>query len=247
MIAALRFIGDNGALPSDPAAPTLVHLTLQMLLISGVGIAISLAVGLPIGAWLGHLHRFSFAAINISNIGRALPSLAVLAIGDAILGLGLTVTEVALVILAAPIVLTNAYVGIAGVDPEIVDAARGMGMSGWSILWRVEVPLAIPLIFAGIRTAAVYVVATATIASLAGYNGGLGYIISDEQSYHLSGVLGAAICVAALALLVEGLLALAQRGLTPRGVRLEQHLRGEDEVDALVDRVLAVETSTSPV
>ncbi|MDQ6803428.1 MAG: ABC transporter permease [Actinomycetota bacterium] len=230
---ALRFIGNNGALPADPSAPTLVHLTLQMLWISGIGIAISLAVGLPIGAWLGHLHRFSFAAINISNVGRALPSLAVLAIGDAILGLGLTVTEVALVILAAPIVLTNAYVGIAGVDPEVVDAARGMGMSGWKILWRVEVPLAIPLLFAGIRTAAVYVVATATIASLAGYNGGLGYIISDEQSYHLSGVLGAAICVAALALLIEGLLALIQRALTPKGVRLENEARGE-EVDALV-------------
>jgi osmoprotectant transport system permease protein len=108
-----------------------------------------------------------------------------------------------------------------------------MGMSGWRILWRVEMPLAIPLLFAGIRTAAVYVVATATIASLAGYNGGLGYIISDEPSYHLSGVLGAAICIAALALLVEGGLALVQRSLTPRGVRLENEARGE-EVDALV-------------
>jgi len=227
LIQALQFIGHNGALPSDPAAPTLVHLTLQMLAISAAGIAISLVVGLPLGLWLGHLHRFSFLAINVSNIGRALPSLAVLAIGDAILGLGLTVTEVALVILAAPIAMTNAYVGIAGVDPEIVDAARGMGMGGWRILWQVELPLAIPLVFAGLRTAAVYVIATATIASLAGYNGGLGYIISDEQSYHQSGVLGASICVAALALLVEGLLALLQRALTPRGVRLERDVDDE--------------------
>jgi osmoprotectant transport system permease protein len=234
LIQALQFIANNGALPSDPAAPTLIHLTLQMLEISAVGIAISLAVGLPLGIWLGHLHRFSFAAINVSNIGRALPSLAVLAIGDAIFGIGLTVTEIALVILAAPIVLTNAYVGIAGVDPQIVDAARGMGMSEWSILWRVELPLAIPLVFAGVRTAAVYVVATATIASLAGYNGGLGYIISDEQSYHLSGVLGAAICVAALALVVEGLLALLQRALTPRGVRLERGARGDDAEDVIL-------------
>ena len=239
LIQALQFIGHNGALPSDPAAPTLVHLTLQMLAISAVGIVISLAVGLPVGIWLGHLHRFSFAAINISNIGRALPSLAVLAIGDAIVGIGLTVTEIALVILAAPIVLTNAYVGIAGVDPEVVDAARGMGMSGWRILRGVELPLAIPLVFAGIRTAAVYVVATATIASLAGYNGGLGYIITDEQSYHLSGVLGAAICVAVLALLVEGLLALVQRALTPRGVKLERQVRGEDLEDAIVPVTLS--------
>lgn len=233
LLDALRFIGHNGALAADPSAPTLLHLTVQMLWISGIGIAISLAVGLPLGAWLGHLHRFSFAAINISNVGRALPSLAVLAIGDAILGLGLTVTELALVILAAPIVLTNAYVGIAGVDPEVVDAARGMGMSEGRILWQVELPLGVPLVFAGIRTAAVYVVATATIASLAGYNGGLGYIISDEQSYHLSGVLGAAICVAALALAVDGGLALVQRAVTPRGVRLEQRARN-DEVDALI-------------
>lgn len=234
LIQALQFIGSNGALPSDPAAPTLAHLTLQMLQISAIGIAISLAIGLPLGIWLGHLHRFSFAAINISNVGRALPSLAVLAIGDAIFGIGLGVTEIALVILAAPIVLTNAYVGVAGVDSQIVDAARGMGMSEWSILWSVELPLAIPLVFAGIRTAAVYVVATATIASLAGYNGGLGYIISDEQSYHLAGVLGAAICVAGLALLVEGLLALLQRSLTPRGVRLEQAARGEAPEDVIL-------------
>ena len=233
-VQALQFIAHNGALPSDPSAPTLVHLTLQMLLISAVGIVISILVGLPLGIWLGHLHRFSFAAINVSNIGRALPSLAVLAIGDAVIGLGLPVTEIALVILAAPIVLTNAYVGIAGVDAGIVDAARGMGLSGGRILWRVELPLSVPLVFAGVRTAAVYVVATATIASLAGYNGGLGYIISDEQSYHLSGVLGAAICVAALALLVEGMLALVQRAVTPRGVQLEREAhRDQMDIDAI--------------
>ena len=228
LIRALQFIAHNGALPSDPAAPTLVHLTLQMVAISAIGIAISLAVGLPVGIWLGHVHRFSFIAINVSNVGRALPSLAVLAIGDAFLGLGLPVTEVALVILAAPIVMTNAYVGVSGVDPGVIDAARGMGMGEWRILWRVELPLAISLVFAGIRTAAVYVVATATIASLAGYNGGLGYIIADEQSYQLSGVLGAAICVAALALLVEGMLALVQRALTPRGLRLGHDAGAED-------------------
>lgn len=233
LLHALRFVAHNGALPADPGAPTLIHLTLQTLWISGLGIAISLAVGLPLGVGLGHLRRFSFLAINISNLGRALPSLAVLAVGDALLGLGVGVTELALVILAAPIVLTNAYVGVAGVDPELVDAARGMGMSERTILARVELPLSIPLLFAGVRTAAVYVVATATIASLAGYNGGLGYIISDEQSYQLSGVLGAAICVAALALMVEGVLAGVQRALTPRGVRLQQHARGE-ELEATV-------------
>jgi osmoprotectant transport system permease protein len=159
-------------------------------------------------------------AINIGNLGRALPSLAVLAIGDAFLGLGLTVVELALVILAVPPIITNAYLGVDGVDRDLVDAARGMGMSEGEILRRVELPLALPLIFAGVRTAAVFVISTTTIAALAGFSGSLGDPIANETSYHFSGVLGAAICVAALALAVEGVLALAQQALTPRGLRV---------------------------
>src|SRR6185437_246829 len=128
----------------------------------------------------------------------------------------------ALVILAVPPIITNAYLGVDGVDRDLVDAARGMGMSEGEILTRVELPLAVPLIFAGIRTAAVFVVSTTTIASLAGFSGSLGDIIANETSYRFSGVLGAAICVAALALAVEGVLTLVQRGLTPRGVRVER-------------------------
>ena len=186
-----------------------------------IGVAISLAIALPLGVWLGHIHRGSFVAINLGNVGRALPSLAMLAIGDAFLGLGLTVVELALVILAVPPIVTNAYLGVDGVDREVVDAARGMGMSGWQILRRVELPLAVPLIFAGIRTAAVFVVSTTTIASLAGFSGSLGDMIANETSYHFSGVLGAAICVAALALAVDGLLALSSVRSRPRGLRLE--------------------------
>jgi len=130
------------------------------------------------------------------------------------------VDVVALVILAVPPVITNTYLAVDGVDPEMVDAARGMGMSEGGILRRVELPLAVPLIFAGIRTAAVFVISTTTIASLAGFSGTLGDPIANETSYHFSGVLGAAICVAALALVVEGVLTLLQRALTPRGLRL---------------------------
>lgn len=216
---AFRFIAHNGAVPGQPQLPSLWHYTVQTLWISGLGLVIAMIIGLAVGVGLGHAHRFSLIAINGSNIGRALPSLAILAFGDAILGLGLGVTEVALVILAVPVIVTNAYVAVDGVDRELVDAARGMGMSDMRILRQVELPLALPLIFAGIRTAAVYVVATATIASLAGYNGGLGAIITNEASYHLSGVVGAAICVAALALAVDGLLGLVQRAVTPRGLR----------------------------
>ena len=219
-VEAFRFIAHDGAVAGQPALPSLGYLTLQTLKVGVIGLAISLVVAIPVGAWLGHLHRGSFFAINTGNIGRALPSLVVLAIGDAFLGLGLTVVELALVILAVPPVITNAYLAIDSVDREIVDAARGMGMSGWEILRQVELPLGLPLIFAGIRTAALFVVSTTTIAALTGYSGSLGDIINNETGYHLSGVLGAAICIAALALAVEFALAGVQRLLTPRGLKV---------------------------
>lgn len=217
---ALRFIARNGQIPGGPHFPTLVHLTLETLKIAGIGIVLALVIAVPIGVWLGHIHRGSFVAINLGNIWRALPSLAVLAIGVAFLGIGLRNVELALIVLAVPPIVTNAYVAIDGIDRDIVDAACGMGLSGREILFGVELPLGIPLIFAGIRTAALFVVSTTTIASLTGYSGSLGDIISNETSYHLSGVLGAAICIAALALVVELVLALAQRALTPRGLKL---------------------------
>ncbi len=219
-IEAFKFIGRDGQIPGAPHVPTLVHLTLGTLKIAGIGVALALLIALPVGLWLGHIHRGSFIAINIGNIWRALPSLAVLAIGVAFLGLGLGNVELALIVLAVPPVITNAYVAIDEVDRDVVDAARGMGMSGWEILRKVEVPLGIPLIFAGIRTAALFVVSTTTIAALTGYGGSLGDIINNEASYHLAGVLGAAICIAALALLVELVLALVQQRLTPRGLKL---------------------------
>jgi osmoprotectant transport system permease protein len=218
-VEAFHFIVRNGAVTGQAGLPTLSHLALETLKVGAIGVAISVVLALPVGAWLGHIHHGSFVAINLGNIGRALPSLAVLAIGDAFLGLGLTVVEVALVILAVPPIITNAYLGVDGVERDLVDAARGMGMSEREILTRVELPLAVPLMFAGIRTAAVFVVSTTTIASLAGFSGSLGDVIANETSYHFSGVLGAAICVAALALVVEGMLTLVQRVLTPRGVR----------------------------
>jgi osmoprotectant transport system permease protein len=221
-VVAFEFIAKNGAIDGQPGLPSLSHLALETLKVGAIGVAISIVIAVPVGVWLGHVHRGSFVAINLGNIGRALPSLAVLAIGDAFLGLGLTVVEVALVILAVPPIITNAYLGVDGVDRDLVDAARGMGMSEGEILRRVELPLAVPLIFAGIRTAAVFVISTTTIASLAGFSGTLGDPIANETSYHFSGVLGAAICVAALALVVEGVLTLLQRGLTPRGVRVER-------------------------
>ncbi len=217
---AFRFIGRNGQVPGAPPLPSLVHLTLETLKIAGIAMAIALVIAIPLGVWLGHIHRGSFVAINVGNIWRALPSLAVLAIGVAFLGIGLGNVLLALSVLAIPPMITNAYVAIDDVDRELVDAARGMGMSGWEVLRKVELPLGIPLIFAGIRTSALFVVSTTTISALTGYSGSLGDIINNETSYHLSGVLGAAICIAALALVVEFALAGVQRMLTPRGLKL---------------------------
>ncbi|ADB51681.1 ABC transporter permease [Conexibacter woesei] len=209
-IDAFKFIGENTAL--------LWELTLDHLALTAASMAIALVIAIPLGVWLGHLHRFSFAAINISNVGRALPSLAVISIGVALLGIGFVNVMVALVILAVPLMLTNAYVAVDGVDRDAVEAARGMGMTPTEVLLRVELPLALPLIFAGIRTAVVYVIATATLGSVAGAST-LGDIIVDQATYRLPGVLGAAMCVAALALVAELLFAGLQRAVTPRGLR----------------------------
>jgi osmoprotectant transport system permease protein len=209
-VDALQFIGENPRLILDR---TIEHLELSF---AAIGVAI--AVAIPLGVVLGHLHRGSFIAINIGNVGRALPSLAVIAIGISFLGVGFTNVLVALVILAVPPMLTNAYVAVDGVDPDAVEAARAMGMSPWQLMRRVELPLALPLVFAGIRTASVYVIATATIAAVAGGRG-LGEIIVDQSTYRLRGVIGAALCVSLLALAVDGLFALLQWAVTPRGLR----------------------------
>ena len=175
------------------------------------------------------LHRGSFVAINVANVGRALPSLALIAIGVAFLGVGFTNVTVALVVLAIPPILTNAYVGVDGVETDVVDAARGMGMTKGQIIRRVELPMALPLIFAGIRTAVVFVIATATIAAVAG-GGGLGDIVVNQAGYGIEGVVGAAICVSLLALVADGALGLVQRLLTPPGLRAEARALEPDVV-----------------
>jgi osmoprotectant transport system permease protein len=118
-----------------------------------------------------------------------------------------------------PVILTNAYIAVDSVDRDLVQAARGMGMTGWQVLRQVELPLAIPLLFAGIRTAALYVMATTPLAAVSGAAGGLGDIIANQASYRFEGVVTAALIITVLAFAVEGLFALLQRTLTPRGVR----------------------------
>ena len=214
-VDAIEFLGDNTGLIWDK--------TVEHLVLSGASIGVAMVVAIPLGVWLGHLHRGSFIAINVSNVGRALPSLAVISIGLGLLGVGFLNVMVALVILAAPVMLTNAYVAVDQVDKDAVQAARAMGMRPRQVLLGVELPLALPLTFAGIRTAAVYVVATATLAALAG-GGGLGDIIVNQPTYGPEGVVAGSIAIAVLAFATEGFFALLQYLVTPRGLRK----RGEE-------------------
>ncbi len=207
---AIRFIGDH---PSFLATKAVEQLEL-----SGAALGIALLVVLPLGIVLGHLHRGASLAIGASIVGRALPSLVLIAAFLTILGIGFTNNMVALAVLATGPILTNAYDAVDNVDRDVVEAARGMGMSAAQLLVRVELPLAVPLVFAGIQIAAVTVVATATIAAIAG-GGGLGDVIVNQASYRLAGVIGAALCVMALSAAVWFALIVLGRTLTPRALR----------------------------
>lgn len=209
---AIRFLGDNFGL--------IWEKTVEHLVLSGASIGVAMAIAIPLGVWLGHLHRGSFVAINVSNLGRALPSLAVISIGLGILGVGFENVVVALVLLAAPVMFTNAFVAVDQVAQDAVQAARAMGMRPLQVLLHVEMPLALPLIFAGIRTAAVYVVATATLAALAG-GGGMGDIIVNQPTYGTAGVVAGSLAIAVLAFATEGVFAALQRVVTPRGLRAQ--------------------------
>jgi osmoprotectant transport system permease protein len=219
MIASLTVFGDALEFVADERR-LILQKTWEHLLLSGAAMAIALVIALPLGLWLGHKHRGSFLAVNVANLGRALPSLALIAVGFVFLGVGFWSVALALVVLAIPPILTNAYVAVDSVQADAVEAARGMGMTDRQIITRIELPLALPLIFAGIRTATVFVVATATIAAVAG-GGGLGDIIVNQAGYGLEGVIGAAICVSVLALAADGAVGLLQRALTPAGLRVE--------------------------
>jgi osmoprotectant transport system permease protein len=191
------------------------------LKLSGASMGVACAFSVPLGLWLGHIGKGGFLAINASNVGRAVPSLALIAFFVAYLGVGFTNLMLALVLLAIPPILTNTYTGVRQVDRDTVDSARGMGMTGAQIVRRVELPLALPLIFGGIRISAVNVVATATIAPLAGVVT-LGDPIINVNTYGDEGRLAAAIVVALLAVVTEVSLAALQRTVTPRGLKLDR-------------------------
>ncbi|MFI7703997.1 ABC transporter permease [Nonomuraea sp. NPDC049480] len=164
-------------------------------------------IALPVGLLIGHTGRGAFFAINLSGFGRALPTVGIVTLVFLVSGLSMTPVYVSLVALAIPVIVTNTYAGMAAVEADIKDAARGMGMTGLQSLWRVEIPLAAPLIMTGLRLAAVQVIATATIAAYVSF-GGLGrYIFDGLAQRDLTQVLGGAVLVAALAVAVDLVLA----------------------------------------
>ena len=196
--------------------------TLQHLYYSLLATAIAAAIALPIGVFIGHTGRGALIAVNLTNLGRAIPTLGIIILVFTLAGFGIVPVLVALVALAVPPIVTNSYIGVRSVDRDVREAAEGMGMRGRQVLWQVELPVAMPLIMAGIRTSAVQVVATATLAAFVGL-GGLGrYLIDGLSQRDLPQVVGGAILVALLSLLTELLLGRVQalvvsRGLAERG------------------------------
>jgi osmoprotectant transport system permease protein len=192
--------------------------TLEQLYLTGMSMLIAVLLAVPLALTLGHLGRGGFIAINTSNIGRAMPSLALLGIFSQVLPRGYDSSWpsiAALVALGVPPLVTNTYVGVREVDRDVVEAARGMGLSGVQVLRQVELPLALPLILAGLRTSTTNVLATATLAALFA-QGGLGrFIVDGQATSDEAQMVAGAVLVAALALVVDGALALGGRWASP--------------------------------
>lgn len=200
----------------------LTHIELSVL-----ALLIGIAIAIPVALAVNRSPFWSAVAINIGNIGRSVPSLAILAFALPIFGLGFVPSLVALAALAIPPILINASTGLRQVDPKIVDAARGMGLSGRQILTGVQIPIAAPIIFAGIRTAAVQVVASATLATFIG-GGGLGNLIVEGfQRNDIYIQLAGALSVAVLAIITELGFGFLERAFTPKGLKVARKRRGK--------------------
>lgn len=237
---ALQWFTEPGRWEGSTGIPA---RTLQHLVTSSVSVGVAMLIAIPLGLYIGHARRFEFAVVSVANFGRAVPSFGLLLLFVVLFGLQLDYPPslrpailFALILLAIPPILTNTYVGVQAVEADTLEAARGMGMSERQVLLGLEVPLASPLIVGGIRTAAVQVVATATLAAVPA-GGGLGRFIVDGYAIRdFPQIFGGALLVAALAILTEASLAGLQRAVTPRAMswrrvkELEQPGRPPDVV-----------------
>jgi osmoprotectant transport system permease protein len=234
----VELMGDIVAWFLDPAhlsgTDSIQQRLLEHVLLSGSALLVATVIGLPIGLYIGHTRRYANLAINIANIGRALPSYALVVM---ILPLSLTLspdygldpipTFVAMSLLAIPPIMVGAYAGLRSVDADLVEAGRGMGLREGQILTSVELPLASPVIVGGFRTATLQVIATATIGAIVS-GGGLGrFIVDGIHNQDYTTVVGGVILVATLAISVDLVLALVQRRVTPRGLQMQRARRGQ--------------------
>lgn len=227
-----RWFGDPAHWQGPAGIPTRIG---EHLLLSAVALVIAAAIGLTIGTWIGHTGRGARLAVNLANLGRALPTLAVMAIVlpltaalDPELGFKVYPAIIGLVVLAIPPLLVNAYVGVSGVDPEIVEAGRGTGMRDRQVLWQIELPLAVPVMLAGIRSAASQVIATATLAAIFGGPGLGRYLVEGYAQLDYPMMWAGVLLVALLFAITELALATVQRLLTSLGVRTGYVLASAD-------------------
>jgi osmoprotectant transport system permease protein len=219
------------------------QLTAYHLYLTVLAVALGAVIAIPLGAFIGHTGKGGFLVAGVANGFRALPELGLLTLFVVLIGLGVVPVTLALVVLAIPPFLAGTYAGINNVDASVTDAARGMGMREWSVLFRVELPIALPLILSGLRTAVLQVIASATIAAYVGTDS-LGYFIfQGESSRDYTTMLGGAVLIAALALIVEGLLALVQHFVVSPGLRTVRRRRRVVRSTSVTASTMDVETA----
>ena len=208
---------------ADPRNDYLGH-TITYLKICGVTIALAIVIGVVLGAAVSRNALLAFLAVNLSGLMRAIPIIAVLIAFVPFFGIGFVPTIIALIVLGIPPILLNTYTGIRGVDPAMIEAAKGMGMTTWQIATRIQAPLVTPLVAAGIRTSAVQVVATAPLAAFIGGEGYGDYIVDGLTVFNYTELIVGAISVAILAMLVEVFMGWLQRALTPEGLKVQEEV-----------------------
>src|SRR6266446_4310630 len=195
--------------------------TIEYLKLCGISIGAAIVIGVVLGALVTRNAFLAFIAVNLSGLMRAIPIIAVLILFVPIFGIGLLPAIIALIVIGIPPILLNTYTGIRGIDPAMIEAAKGMGMTTLQIATRIQAPLVTPLVAAGIRTSAVQIIATATLAAFIGAGGYGDYIVDGISVFNYTELIVGAVSVAILALLVEVFMSWLQRVLTPDGLKVQ--------------------------
>jgi osmoprotectant transport system permease protein len=207
----------------DPSNDYSRH-AIDYLKLCGVSIAAAIIIGVILGALVSRNAIAAFIAINLSGLMRAIPIIAILLIFVPFFGLGFLPAIIALIILGIPPILLNTYTGIRGIEPATIDAAKGMGMTPWQIATRIQAPLVTPLVAAGVRTSAVQIIATATLAAFIGAGGFGDYIVDGINVLNYTELIVGAVSVAVLAILIEVSMSWLQRALTPEGLKVQDQV-----------------------